>query len=170
MNWLIVESSILTSVTLQTTMLYLLFNEDKPGFGREYFAKSKRSLGSKTVVSIGMPKPWEKYLTPRHIRENLHDVFAAHDLQIITDGTAIKGKLAAYKDDQVQRRREQKLKNKTKFDSLNEDEKRKIRASLPHTILRDFTKSCRENGMSVDSFIKKITDENEDHEYFHQCI
>ena len=166
----IVESSILTSETLQTTMLYLLFNEEYPGFGREYFSKSKRSKGSTTVVSIGMPATWEKYLTPRHIRENLHDVFAAHDLRIITDGTAIKGKLADYKDDQVQRRREQKLKNKTKFDSLNEDARRKIRASLPHTILRDFTKCCRENGMSVDSFIKKITDENEDHEYFHQCI
>ena len=37
-------------------------------------------------------------------------------------------------------------------------------------ILREFTKRCRESNVSVDAFIREITEENEQHEYFHQCM
>ena len=71
------------------TALILSFDEDKPGFHRNYFAKSvARSKGTKSLLKLELPSTWDKYLAEKDIDANLARVFRAHDLKTHGDPPA----------------------------------------------------------------------------------
>jgi len=108
-------------------MMYLSFDEDNPGFKKNYFAAGQRRGGTTSLLKLELPSKWSKYLSNRDIETNINSLFKAHDLKV-HGGEAAQARYDDWKHTNSLQKREQKLTLKAKHDALSEVEKQKQKA------------------------------------------
>ena len=67
--------AIYTSESAKRTMMHLGFDEEQPGFKKNYFASSQRRAGSNALRKCEVPSKWSKHLQAREIQNHLYAMF-----------------------------------------------------------------------------------------------